>query len=432
MKRHCIGTKPALENLSILFPNRHVFGSPPPTPLPQAGEGSQCRAVGNRSIWLPLAAVLAAVLAIGCPVPADALEHVVLRQNGKEISVDGRLLVEAQDGGLLLMARDGTLWTATPDELVQRTTDPAPFAPFSPDELSQRLLAELPRGFDVHRTAHYLICYDTSRVYAQWCGSLFERLYMAFTNSWQKKGFELKDPEVPLVAIVFADRGSYVKFAKGELGDAAGSIVGYFSLRTNRMTMYDLTGVESQGRFGPRGRGTNAAQINQVLSRPEAEQIVATIVHEATHQIAFNCGLHQRYSDCPVWFSEGIGTYFETPDLSSSRGWRGIGEVNRSRLAQFRKYLSSRPADSLRTLLADDRRFRDPKQALDAYAEAWSLTYYLMRQRPQQYVEYLKLLSAKGPLLEDGPETRLDEFRKVFGDLETLDVDFLRYMSRVQ
>jgi len=169
-----------------------------------------------------------------------------------------------------------------------------------------------------------------------------------------------------------------------------------------------------------------------LLSQPGTMRQVSTIVHEATHQIAFNCGLHQRYSDCPRWFSEGIAMYFETPDLRSSRGWRGIGEVNRIRLSRFRQYLRRRPPDSLKTLVQDDARFLDPKQGLDAYAETWALTYFLIRQRPREYLEYLRRLSEKGPLLEDEPEERLASFREVFGPIEPLDREFLRYMMRVR
>ena len=120
------------------------------------------------------------------------------------------------------------------------------------------------------------------------------------------------------MAVVFADKQSYLDFTRPELGNAGETIIGYYALLSNRMTMYDLTGVESQGRGGP---DKTAAQINQVLARPEALRTVATIVHEATHQIAFNCGLHTRLSDCPRWFSEGIAEYFETPDLHSAKGW---------------------------------------------------------------------------------------------------------------
>ena len=165
-----------------------------------------------------------------------------------------------------------------------------------------------------------------------------------------------------------------------------------------------------------------------MLDQDSAQRTVATVVHEATHQIAFNCGLHARYSDCPMWFSEGIALYFETPDLGSSKGWRTVGAVNQPRLSQFRQYLNGRPDDALATLVRDDERFRDTKKSPDAYAEAWALTYFLVRKRSEQYVAYLKMLSEKTPLLYDDQEARLKQFRRVFGDLRALDAEFLRYM----
>jgi len=327
------------------------------------------------------------------------------------------------------MARDGELWAVQPDELVARRSDDVPFKPLTRQELSADLLRRLPGGFDVHETTHYLILHNTSRAYAQWCGSLFERLYMAFTNYWSRKGFDLREPELPLVAVVFADQASYAQNAQAEVGEAAKAMIGYFNLQTNRMVMYDLTGVEAAG---GNGRIGSSAQISRILAQPEAERTVATVVHEATHQIAFNCGLHTRYSDCPLWFSEGIAVYFETPDLSSSKGWRSIGAVNRRQLAQFQQYLARRPDNSLATLIADDSRFRDVKQSADAYSEAWALTYFLIRQSPKQYVAYLKTLSAKQPMIWDSPETRLAEFEKAFGDLKRLDSELVRYFQRLR
>lgn len=371
---------------------------------------------------------LGALLCFALAAPAAALDHVTFSRDGKTLGVSGRLLVEAQDGGLLMQARDGVLWAIPPDEQIDHTSDAVPFKPFARGEIVKRVLGELPANFRVHKTAHYLIFYDTSSAYAQWCGALFERLYMAFTNFWTRKGFKLVEPEFPLVAIVFADRQSYLRFSRPELGDAAESIVGYYAMNTNRMTMYDLTGVEARGLGG--GRSRTSVQINRILSQPNAQRTVATIVHEATHQIAFNCGLHTRRSDCPLWFSEGIAVYFETPDLSSAKGWRGIGAVNRPRLERFYRYLAARPTDSLETLIRDDSRFRDPKRSLDAYAEAWALTYFLIRQHPKEYVAYLAMLSHKKPLLYDSPDERLDQFRRAFGELKQLDAEFLRYMTR--
>ena len=386
----------------------------------------------------PLATVFSAlrlppsalILIFFLATPAFAVEHIKARRDGKTAEATGRVLVEAQDGGIVLLARDGVLWPVPSEQLLHRSSDKMPFKPATRDEITQGLLAELPPGFRAHNTNHYLILHDTSPAYAQWCGSLFERLYMAFNNYWRRKGFKIAEPEFPLVAIVFADRAAYRKFSRAELGNISDSITGYFGLLTNRMTMCDLTGLEAQG-LGAR-RTQTTSQINHILSQPGALQTVATIVHEATHQIAYNCGLHQRLSDCPLWLVEGIAVYFETPDLRSARGWSGIGGINQTRFARFKRYCPMRPANSLQTLIRDDTRFRDPKQALDAYAEAWALTYFLVRKHPKEFVDYLAMLSKKKPLEEDSPRERLDQFRRFFGDFRQLDTEFLRYMAKIQ
>lgn len=388
---------------------------------------------------------LARLLTLGMLVPvlwpvvqiAEGLEYVTVRRKVgendefREEHVTGRLLVEAEDGGLLLQAADGALVTVTPEELVKHTSDDVEFKPLTGEQIAAEILPTLPPGFKVHTTAHYVVIYNTSQAYAQWCGTLYERLYKAFTNFWTRKGFKLHEPEFPLVAMVFADSASYSQYAKPELGDAAGSVVGYYSLQSNRVTMYDLTGAESV-RSGGDQRGSTA-QINQMLSKPAAEPMVATIIHEATHQIAFNCGMQTRYADIPVWLSEGLAVYFETPDLSSGQGWRSIGAVNRTRLNAFRQNLPKRDRGSLGSLLANDKRMREVRTGAAAYAEAWALNYYLIRHKPQQFTDYMKMLSEKGPLVWDDEPTRLAEFKKFFGnDMGEIEAEFLRYMKTVK
>ncbi len=356
--------------------------------------------------------------------PARALEHVTFSHSDNQRQVSGRILVEAQDGGLLLEGRDRIIWTVQPDEILSRRRDTTEFVPLSTSELSEQLLRELPDGFRIHQTANYLICYNTSKAYAQWCGSLYEQLHRAFYTFWKGKGIKLTESE-PLIAVVFRDRASYRQYSQRELGDATDSIIGFYSLTTNRITSYDLTGIESLRRAGDR-TGT-MRHISRMLIRPEAERTVATIIHEATHQLAFNSGLQTRFADNPLWLSEGLAIYFESPDLKSRKGWRRIGGVNHFRLHQMRQYLRRRPDDSLITLISNDQRFRDTSQADEAYAEAWSLCYHLIRTKPDQFAQYLELIRAKPPLVEDGAETRIREFRTTFGiDLQQLDREFRR------
>ena len=179
---------------------------------------------------------------------AWGVDHVSFEREGKSHQVTGQVVVEAQDGGVLLEDRARRLWAVTGAEKTALARDDVEFTPFQKEELAESLLAELPSGFRVHHTAHYTIAYNTSTGYAEWCGALLERLFAAFTNYWEKREFPVRDPNSPLVAIVFADRDRYAQYARPELGEATSSIIGYYSLAANRVTMYDLTGADASSR----------------------------------------------------------------------------------------------------------------------------------------------------------------------------------------
>ena len=201
---------------------------------------------------------------------AGALDHISYQQDGKPVRLSGKVLTEAHNGGLLVQDREGVLFAVQPQQLVSRTRDDTPFSFLPAEELQVRLLEQLPAGFRVHTTVHYLICYNTSPVYAKWCGALYERLFQAFCNYWERRGLKLKEPEHPLVALIFADQASYEGYARTELGEAAASVVGFYSLRTNRVTTFDLTGTK--GLQGSVRRFTSTAQINGLLMQPDAER----------------------------------------------------------------------------------------------------------------------------------------------------------------
>lgn len=379
--------------------------------------------------WTTLTACTFCVLTWVLPVVAK--EYVSFERDGREHHVAGKVLVEDQEGGVLLQTPDSTLWILTREKIIRRERDDVPFRLLSDAEMAKQLLEQLPAGFHIHDTAHYLICYNTSDTYAHWCGALYERLRRGFYNYWTKRGLELHEPEQKMVALVFDSRRAFQDYSEPELGGAAGSMIGYYNMRTNRVTMYDLTGIDEL-RIG-RGRISSGAHIDRILSQPAAAWTVATIVHEATHQLAYNSGLQARYADNPTWISEGIAVYFETPDVGSSRGWRSIGKIHPVHLKTFQRSLRTRDDDPLITLLTDDARFRDPKTSGRAYADAWALNYYLLRVRCEDYVRYLEALGDQQPLVELTMPQRVAQFRQFFGDdLEQLSRDWQRYMSEVR
>lgn len=350
-------------------------------------------------------------LAFTAPVNAGEPVLVELRaDDGATVAVEGTIEVEAADGGLLLARPDQRLEVISADRVIRRTALPAATVPGTPQEIGRRVLGELPAGFDILVTKHYVVCFDTSRSYAQWAAALFERLHEAFTNFWDRAGFEVEPPEQPLIVVIFADRRRYEEHASQDLGAATDRVVGYYNMLSNRITTYDLTG--SDVLTASAGRTLGRAGLD-ILARPEAAGLVSTLVHEATHQMAFNSGLHQRLAPVPVWVCEGVATYFETPDVSSDRGWRAIGGVNALRRQQF---LTSVRGGWIAPLIADDEAFRQPDAAIDAYARAWALTAFLMQTKKQAFVRYMATLAAKRPFADDSPEIRRRDFVAAFGE----------------
>lgn len=325
---------------------------------------------------------------------------------GQPKEVVAKALVTAQDGGQMVVTDDGQMLIIQPEWILTRSSDAEPLVPVDANEAGRRLLAEMSPGFAIYRTKNYVIVHNTHDGHVRWVGGLFESLHLGFHRFFKNQGWDLSAPEYPLVALVFADRASFEAYARPELGDMAAAVIGYYNLETNRMTTFNV---------------------------PNAERNVATIIHEATHQLAYNTGLQTRFADNPMWVSEGLAMFFEAPNFNNPSGWRGIGRVNSVKLNDFRLYARNRPGDSLATLLSDDSRFRNNATARDAYAEAWALTYYLLKTRKKSYIQYLRALSEDKPLVERNRRERIDMFERIFEvDLATLDRDFINYMGKVR
>ena len=354
------------------------------------------------------------LLLLGVAQAAHAVETVRFREadppgpsaEAQVRTVVGEILVEAQDGGLMLQSDDGRIWTIQPDQILERSSDDKPLVPIDVDEMERRMLSELPAGFRSYRTGHFLFIHNTTDRYVQRVGGLFEQLHRGFFAYWRNQGWELPEARFPLVALVLKDHQSFLKHAGQEIGETAKAVIGYYHLSSNRVTTFHV---------------------------PNLERNIATIIHEATHQLAYNCGVQRRFADNPMWVSEGLATFFEAPDFDTRRGWRSIGRVNRVNLHRWRKYVRHRPEDSLKTLLADDSRFRSSATAESAYAEAWALTYFLLRTRREAYVAYLRDLSDGAPLAEKTPRERIEMFEDAFDtSLAEIDRQLVLYMRRVR
>ncbi len=363
------------------------------------------------------------------PQPPPKVARIHLKGTDNR-SVLGEVIAEQEEYGYLLLKSDGGLAQITPDrvekaELVDSALTVTPAA-----ELGEKVVKLMPDGSKVICTEHFVICYNTTDAYARWNAELYEGLYRGFHRFWKSKGMELCEPRFPLVALIFGTKEEYVKFAGKEF-KGADATFGYYNQKTNRLASYDLTGIE--GMIPSGSRVPRTALVQQILSRPEGERTVATIIHEACHQIAYNCGLQVRLGASPVWLSEGIATFFESPDVMSRTGWAGVGKVNRHNQYVLAQYLPKRSSDSLTLLLTDDGRMKDGKTSTNAYAEAWGVTHFLIQSKPKEFVRYLKELQTIPVGVQPNSKDRVDLFRACFGDdIGKLDRDFVRYFQRLR
>lgn len=375
------------------------------------------------------ASLLSLIVALLVLVPAVSSSNEVVRAtvDSETIEIEGRVIVEAEDGGLLLEDETGRQWMLEAADIQERSSNNDPFTPVTSDEFAALMQERLGSGFEIHQTEHYVIAHETSPGFAIWVGSLFERLLGGFRTYWGQREIELRDPEFPLSVVILGSRASFERYAENELGGPPGSIIAYYHLFHNQVVMYDLTESDDP----TARRGSNGDRINALLSRPEAFGLVATIVHESTHQVSYNVGLQQRLADYPMWLNEGLAAFFETPDLRSRSGWRGIGQLNPLRLPQLKKLVTVRDANSLNMTLIDDDRFHDSEKVLDAYAESWGLVYYLARVQRDEFAAYLKDLQKLTPLAEMTDEEETEMFQRHFGeDLSGLDREFIRFINR--
>jgi hypothetical protein len=352
-------------------------------------------------------AALAAVAAFSCACSAPAAEPTV------QLDIDGRRVVGTplswSDSQVLLLARDGRLWDFAPARAKNFRKMPTAFHGHSAAELRGVLQAEFGKKYEVTGAGQYLVVHPAGQK-QEWA-KRFDELYRSFVHYFSVRGFTPRPPRFPLVAVVLANRDEFSRYAAREGGAVRESVLGYYSPTTNRVLMYDFTAGDEPGQ-----------QVN-----------LETIIHEATHQVAFNLGVHNRFAPTPRLAAEGLGTMFEAPGVWNARHHPKAGDrLNRYRLDAFRRYAATRrKKGALAELIASDRLFQTDPEA--AYAEAWAATFFLAEVESRKYASWLKKLAARPDFQEYSGSARLKDFTDIFGgDLGMLEARMLRYIPTLK
>lgn len=365
-----------------------------------------------------------------------------LKVGKSETAYQGR--VEFKTGShCWLMGKDGRLHQVALNQVSSFRKVSPTFKKQNLLQIRSELRKEFGRNFDVQGGKRYVVCAEKgkAKTYLKW----FEEVSRDFSHYFRVRNLTLPEAEFNMVAIVFPDRKQFTEYSRS-IGVAVSSTLrGYYHPVTNRVILYDSSSSVAQ-----RLPVNRSAKL--VVALPEKpfeaklwennkwgsnkwgtaglEDLRNTIIHEGTHQVAFNRGLHSRIGSNPRWVVEGLAMVFESEGLRSGTG-RQTDRLNRERFLWFNEYRKKRRAKkSLATFLKSDQLFQTA--ALDAYSEAWALSFYLLETRPRKYIRYLKLVSRNSRGRNYTGSERLQDFRRLFHEnLEWLEVDYLRFYDKL-
>lgn len=387
--------------------------------------------------------------------PALQAAEPVLELSVGDVSYVGRA-VALNDNVCWLAHADGRLSRLKVADVTSFRRVSDEFRGMSGLQARNQLRQQFGPGWKIVGTGHYLVCTATQhgREYAQH----FEDVYRSFRTYFTQRGFELPEPEFPLIAVVFASQSDFAAQCQKDDVPFLPGLRGYYNRRTNRICLFERdddfvrldvrpgttpfsaadrpsAAVSRQMQPATTGgplRATASVQAD-LVDASVAASLKDTIVHEATHQLAFNLGLHSRIGQTPSWLVEGLATMFEADGTRRNTGGaNAAGRINPERFQWFNTYRQKRRQSGLLAEFVSAEKIPTDNM-LDFYAESWALTFFLAETRPRQYTAYLRRVADRDPLQSYTERQRLEDFQASFGsDLARLEVDLLRFIDGLQ
>ena len=345
-----------------------------------------------------------------------------------------------------LMERDGRLRNINLSEVTGFKKLGNVFRPYTANELKTRLLKEFGKTYQVEAGGYHAVVAPAGKEKA--CAKIVEMTADSFVSYFGRRNIKLDRLEVPMVTVVFPTQKEFLEYCDREGVTRVNGLRGYYSPSTNRVALFlEQPAKPTKAFYGdlavPESHFTGEADQSALLpfarltpyGAPQtANTFQDTLTHETTHQMGFNCGLHSRLGDDPTWIIEGMAMLFEgDANRDDARQRTSVSQrMNRERFTWFMEYQRARrPKKALEEFLTSEALFQS--NTLDAYSEAWALTFFLAETRSSNLSSYLKKLANRTELGEYTAMKRLNDFKAVFGkDINHLEVQYLRFINGLE
>ncbi len=272
------------------------------------------------------------------------------------------------------------------------------------------------------QTPHFVIVpKEATLANRQGPGSLLNRMeatYGAVYSLANRLEVATTRPRDPIMVSVFDDPSGFQNYANGVGFTATTDLYGFYDPDAERVVLLDFTrvGVIPEKRseisrlvnpiraLGSTADAGESARRAAILKQGEEafakldqleEQIFCTTVqHEVAHAALSAFGVLPRTATQPAWLGEGLASQFEVPIDPLSLGTLGINEL------RLNDYLIAAKAGQLlpwRRLLSDDGVFKPGQPAsATAYAQAWLLTHWAVKEKAKSMGDCIRALRRGG------------------------------------
>jgi hypothetical protein len=333
----------------------------------------------------------------------------------------------------------------------------APSMPPVPDALA----TYMPKA-ERHQSDHFVVVSDAPPTAIANTLNTLEKTRTSLLADLERRGLPAADPGVRHLAILFSDEGAFRRFAREVDGQSLATTLGYYQPSGRRLQLFDpestdavraadATIAKNEEAIKTRQEAVNRMRTSR-LSRQEASNaqreidqaraklaaqrtqrdaavddgLKVVVVHEAAHQLFFECGLQSAGGLNPLWLAEGLAVGYETDDV---RRPGGPSSMRDERFGTFRKALLANELMPVRVLVSTSvmpsaGSMQTALQAQEAfYAQSCMLVRWCMLERPTEFRSFLAACREAKP-----GTTPQSAFESSFGDIDAVQRAYLLWL----